>query len=267
MRFVSDDRKVESKSPCMKVIAAGLSRCATSSLQAALESDVLGYEPCMHMAHIAPHADREKLILAALQETNPKERQKILHKVFDGYQATSDYPGWIFTDDLMDMYPDAIVILNQRQSAEAWLESIGQSLQFFGTMWYYVPTFLWQTDRLHYWLHIYGYERLKERFPNITGLYTTQFYHLHNEWVREEAKKRGRKVVEWYPSDGWNPVCEALGKAPPKDGRPFPRLNDSAQMKMVKRILVGRGLISWALLGGALWAGWTYGPGLIREYL
>lgn len=261
MRFYHDDRKVESKAPCMKVIGAGLSRCATSSLQAALESDILGFDPCIHMAHIVPHSDREALVIEALQEQDKEKRQKILHKIFDGYKATADFPGWIFADDLMDMYPDAVVVLNKRENGQVWAKSIGNSLHFFGTLWYCIPTFLWTTDRLHYWIHRSAYEMAHRRFKSV-NLYTPEFYDLHNAWVRTEAKKRGVEVIEWSPADQWAPLCKALGKEEPKDKRPFPRLNEASQMAMVKRILVTRGLVSWAVLGGTVWASWKYGPSL-----
>ena len=63
MRFVSDDRVVDrgANKRKMAVIAAGLPRCATSSLQKALESDVIGCYPSMHMAHVVPHPDRGRV--------------------------------------------------------------------------------------------------------------------------------------------------------------------------------------------------------------
>ena len=70
VRFIhpTDDKKdvVGKKPPKMQVLALGLSRCGTSSLQAALESDVIGAGPSMHMAHIAPYADQEVLVLDAM---------------------------------------------------------------------------------------------------------------------------------------------------------------------------------------------------------
>ena len=117
VRFLSDSRVVDPSSRRLQVIAAGLSRCATSSVQAALESPYLDFNPSMHMAHVAPHAHREQLVIDAMQEENRERRHKLLHQLFDGYAATSDFPGWAFVDDLMDMYPEAKVVLNQRKSA------------------------------------------------------------------------------------------------------------------------------------------------------
>jgi len=94
-RFISDSRVVEQGpgSPRIQVIAAGLPRCGTSSIQAALESPYLGFAPAMHMASVMPHTDRLQLVVDAIQEEDRKRRHELLHKLFDGYGATSDFPG------------------------------------------------------------------------------------------------------------------------------------------------------------------------------
>lgn len=104
-RFITDDRVIDTKTGAqsIKVICAGLPRCATSSLQTALEGPVIGISPCMHMAHVAPHADRLRLCLAAMAEMDDTtRRQEILGTLFAGYAATADFPGIFFIDDLMD---------------------------------------------------------------------------------------------------------------------------------------------------------------------
>lgn len=267
MRFLSDDRKVDPNGAKMRVLALGLSRCATTSLQAALESDVIGLAPCMHMAHVGPHADKGQMVLDAIREPEGSaRRQKLLHRVFDGYRATADFPGWHFAADLMDMYPDASVVLNQRKNAHVWAESFRNSLRFFGTLPYLAMCFLWKTDRLHYAIHKAAYAAAERKF-GIKDIFTPEFYDIHNNWVRAEASKRGRRVLEWEVGDGWGPLCEFLGKHPPEDGRAFPRLNDAAALNTVKRILVARGLLSWAALGAAAWASWSYGPGFIEKII
>ena len=105
MRFFSDDKSIaeQSKSQCsLEVIGAGLPRCATSSLQAALESSHLGFSPSMHMARVIPHVDRAQLVIDALREKDRNRRQKLLYQIFDGFAATCDFPGVMFIDDLMD---------------------------------------------------------------------------------------------------------------------------------------------------------------------
>lgn len=239
--------------PKMQVLGLGLSRCATSSFQAAVESDVINLGPSMHMAHVAPYADRLQMVIDAIDlPQGSHERQKILHKLFDGYGAACDFPTWYFSADLMDMYPDAAIVLNQRQSARIWADSIQASIGFFRTLPFLVTCYLWKTDRLHYHIHHICGRKLT------IDLFSPEFYDAHNDWVRAEAAKRGRPVLEWQAGDGWGPLCEFLGKGLPTDGRPFPHLNDAADMTMLKRILVARGLISWAILGLAGFGAYYY---------
>jgi hypothetical protein len=263
MRFFTDDKADErnkGQRP-LEVIAAGLPRCATSSLQAALET-TLGFSPSMHMARVVPHADRAQLVIDALREKDRNRRQKLLHQLFDGFAATCDFPGVMFIDDLMDMYPDAKVVLNQRKSGKVWADSISSSLMFFGTKTYLAIGFLIKTDRLHYEMHQQAYKLWLERFGvERTQPFTPEFYNLYNQWVRDEAAKRGRPVLEFHIEGGWKSLCPFLGKPLPPVDVPFPHLNDQRTMAIVKTVVIVRGLLSWAALGGALYAGIRFGRG------
>ncbi|MDH3683177.1 MAG: sulfotransferase family protein, partial [Acidimicrobiia bacterium] len=43
------------------------------------------------------------------------------------------------------------------------------------------------------------------------------------------AEVHGDHILVRQPSDGWGPLCEALGCPVPDE--PFPRLNDSAEFR------------------------------------
>ncbi|KAE9381030.1 hypothetical protein N431DRAFT_457646 [Stipitochalara longipes BDJ] len=258
VRFVTKDDKAEKTQRGMEVITAGLSRCATSSLQAALESSSLGYAPTMHMSYVLPYSDRLQLVIDALREKDRKRRQKILHKLFDGYGATCDFPGMIFVDDLMDMYPNAKVILNQRASGKVWAESISNSLAYLHSKTYYGICFLFKTDRLHYRAVQETYQIMRERVGvDIDNPFTPEAYAMHNKWVRDQAAKRGKVVLDWQAEDGWKPLCAFLGK--PVPDTPFPHLNDQRAMMTLKAILTIRGLLGWLALVGVLYAGVWFG--------
>lgn len=252
-RFLTDSLVVDkSKQASLQVLAAGLPRCATSSLQAALESPHIQLAPCMHMAHVAPNVDRGKVLLEALGELDDSRRHKLLHILFDGYQASTDYPGSLFADDLMDMYPEAKIILNKRPGGGAgWPQSMN-NLAWAKYPKYYATCFLWSTDRnlYHIW---HACSKRSMRLLGLTAdeLNTEKHYEAHNAWVHAEAAKRGREVFEFEPKDGWKALCQLLGKDAP-DSEPFPHVNDAAQVQMIKRILYARGAISWALLIGVV---------------
>lgn len=263
MRVVNESINVDRKGlgSRMKVIGAGLPRCATSSLQAAFESPTFNLNPCMHMAHIAPNAGRERLILQAMQEDNREKRQKLLHEVFDGFEATTDFPGFWFIDDLMDMYPDAHIVLNQREGGgDAWFQSFTNAIGFFMTRTYYYICFPQVTDRLHWQIHHVAKGLWRKRWGCERG---QEFYDVYQAFVLAEAKKRGRDVLIWKAQDGWKPLCELLGKESPKE--PFPWVNDAATMATVKKILVARGILSWTAIVGGIYASWRYGPGLLAR--
>lgn len=255
MRFLNDDLVIDraNRVPMMQVIGAGLPRCATSSIQAALESQYIGLTPCMHFAHIAPHADRSDILLAAMQEVDAARRHKLLHKLFDGFKASTDFPGSLFPDDLMDMYPDAKIVLNKRPGGGAkWEQSI-KVLGYAGSPLYHAVCFLWKTDRNLHKLWALFLERSKDTLGLTDDeLLTAKHYDAHNAWVHAAAAMRGREVVEFEPRDGWEPLCAILGKEAPED-KPFPHRNDASEVRMIVRILYTRGLISWLLLGGVIY--------------
>jgi hypothetical protein len=256
MRFISDDPNARDLSykGGLKVTVAGLPRCATSSLQCVLEND-LGFGPCMHMAYVAPHTHLLKLCHSALLETDKAKRQKILHTIFDGYKSTSDFPGMAFADDLIEMYPDAKVILNQRESAQKWLKSISGTIKFFSETRY-----LWSTDYWHWKVHQAVKVCWKRRFnvgDGPDGVFVLEGYDKHNDWVRDAARKNGSPVLEWQPEQGWEPICKFLDKPMPQE--PFPRLNDENTIRVLRAVLVTRGLMSWAaLLASPVLAYWGW---------
>jgi hypothetical protein len=251
MRFFDNNLVTnESDQTAMQVLGAGLPRCATSSLQAALEH--IGLAPCMHFAHIAPNTERSDLVLAALREHNTARRHKLLYKLFAGFQATTDWPASVFMDDLMDMYPDAKIVLNKRPGGgHQWEKSI-LVLTFAASPVYHTLCLLWKTDRniASMWFDIM---ELYQRRLGLSAdeLLTVKHYEAHNAWIRAEAAKRGRNILEFEPQDGWESLCVFLGKEAPKD-EPFPHKNDAAEVRKVVRILYARGAISWVALGAVI---------------
>lgn len=238
-----------------KVLALGLPRCATSSLQSALET--LGYTPCMHMAHIQPSATRQHLVTAALQAHKPADtphRHKLLTQLLAGCAATADFPSIAFADDLMDLYPNAAIILNTRgrsvAAAESWHRSFSEGLRFFDSWMFWAATCLVRSDRAMMSMMRAADEMYRARWG--LTFRDVEIYEAHNEWVRAEAKKRGREVLEFVAEDGWAPLCAFLGKEVPV-GVAYPRVNDQRTMKMVKRFILARGILHWVGLFVVIW--------------
>ncbi|KAI1641086.1 hypothetical protein F4809DRAFT_647566 [Biscogniauxia mediterranea] len=191
----------------LEVICAGLPRCATNSLKHALQ--YLGYPTC-HMMDIIWWPDRQRQAIALYREQNDRARQAKLQKLFEGFSACCDAPGTSFVDDLMDMYPDAKIVLNQRRDPKTWARSFDEGIMFFCGWGYWFFGLLMTLDRLHCEFTTLYVNQLRGRF-GLQGRrdWLEDAYVLHNQWVRDEAAKRGRPVLEWTPGDGWEPLCES----------------------------------------------------------
>lgn len=74
--------------------------------------------------------------------------------------------------------------------------------------------------------------------------------------MRVAAQERGRSHLEFKAEDGWGPLCEFLGKDIP--GTDFPKLNEKKTFAIIKGIMITKGILSWAAVGGAAWLGWRY---------
>ncbi|RDL38627.1 uncharacterized protein BP5553_02967 [Venustampulla echinocandica] len=226
----------------MKVIVAGLPRTATTSIKAALEH--LGYGPCYH--HIEPlnQYDRIKLSSEIIACKDKIQRQKMLQKLFHGFEVALEHPAGPCLDDLLEIYPDAKVILSTRKNASVWLESflgMGPDLRspLFRFTTYWLPG-VWTTSNLHEaWLR-----QCNERWGIPKPC--TELYHAHNGWVRTIVPED--RLLEFQPAMGWNPLCKFLKKDRSSITGPFPRLNPRQYLKGLKDMaqIVG-GLIWFAL--------------------
>src|SRR2546421_981927 len=115
MRFVSPSGQIahclsevppgyaDGGSMTLKIIGAGFGRTGTASLKEALEQ--LGFDKCYHMSEVMMNPGHAK-VWAAAGEGKPIDWDAL----FQGYQATVDWPACAFYKELMQHYPDAKVI-------------------------------------------------------------------------------------------------------------------------------------------------------------
>jgi hypothetical protein len=252
-----------SKGP-VQVIAAGLPRCATTTLKEVLESpDFLNVGPTMHMNRCLPSPANMHFIWEALREPDTQKRRAILYKLFAGCAATADFPGHLFIEDLVEMYPDIKVVLNVRKNgAEDWAASMSSTIApFMG--WQYRTACYWsQPDYWHYQCEVEWQRFVQEKF-GVKNFWSAELYEKHNQWVLDVCQKRGKKVLVWEPSMGWGSLCEFLGKKEPESG--IPRTNDRGKMEKIVLWRISIGLKLWATkvvapLAFSAFGGW----GLLR---
>ncbi|MGH2498001.1 MAG: sulfotransferase family protein [Ktedonobacteraceae bacterium] len=194
----------------LKVIGAGFGRTGTLSLKHALEE--LGFGPCYHMTELfeRPVANEQ---WAAIVRGEPVD----WHTVFEGYQATVDWPACAYYRELMQVYPDAKVLLSVRDP-EKWYESVANTiyqaprqnsdhaLSVHGRM---VSALIWQST-------------FDDRFEDKD--YAISVFLRHIEEVKQQVP--AEKLLVYDVKEGWEPLCAFLGAGVP--AKPFPHVNDRA---------------------------------------
>ncbi|HWY90223.1 MAG TPA: sulfotransferase [Solirubrobacteraceae bacterium] len=211
----------------MQVIGAGFGRTGTMTLKAALEE--LGVGPCYHMVEVL-WGDTSRLPLWQAAANGEEVDWKA---VFEGFQSTVDWPGCTFWEPLMEVFPDAKVLLTVRDP-ESWYESARNTI--------YASLIAGQKGELQE-----GDEEppSPEAFQMISALiwqgtfhgkfedkaYAIEKFNEHNETVKRKVPPE--RLVVHEVKEGWKPLAQMLGVPEPRTE--FPRLND----KVAFREMVG----------------------------
>lgn len=183
------------------------------SLKLALEKLLGG--PCYHMLEVFPRPDHIEMWRKAIAGDEPD-----CDKLFDGFVAAVDWPVAAFWREISEAYPDAPILLSIRD-ADSWWRSADRTIlegafrRFPG-------------DADDPWRQM-AIELFRDRFtPNYLDEDEAKAaFNRHNEEVRRTAPK-GR-LVEWNITDGWGPLCLALGMPIPED--PFPHANTTEEFR------------------------------------
>jgi hypothetical protein len=195
----------------MNVIGAGFGRTGTLSLKAALER--LGFGPCAHMVPLIEDQERSRLWLRAAEGD-----RDCLREALAGCRSTVDWPGAYFWRDLVELYPEAKVVLTVRDP-ESWYASAATTIypaamsakNADGPM----PPFA-RMAHATVWDGTF-----KGRFADRD--FAIGVMEDHNEAVRREVP--AGRLLEFEVREGWAPLCDFLGVEPPAED--FPRLNDA----------------------------------------
>jgi Sulfotransferase domain len=191
----------------LRVVGAGLPRTATRSLKDALEL-LLGGR-CYHMAEVFQHLEDVPTWRAATRG------EEIDWSLFPPDSiAAVDWPASAYWRELADANPDAVIVLSTRESAAKWWESADETI--FPVLRNPVEP---EHEEWHKMVHELATREISEDWDNPER--AQAFYERHNEQVRREAPPD--RLLEWRATDGWEPLCEALGVDVPAE--PFPRVN------------------------------------------
>lgn len=195
----------------LRVVGAGLPRTGTSSLRAALEQ-LLGGR-CCHMSALPGHPFN---LGAGWQQALAGEAP-IWNLLLEDYVAAVDWPAALFWRELSEANPDTLVLLSLRDSAETWWQSMNATILPVARM-ALAPDWNEGRDLLTLLERFAG----TQQWDNPTTLMTA--YTRHNAAVRNTVP--AHRLLTWQASEGWAPICRALGVAEPE--LPFPWTNRRA---------------------------------------
>jgi hypothetical protein len=195
----------------LKVVGAGVGRTGTNSLKVALEQ--LTGAPCHHMFEIIVDPSQTVGWTDAI-EGRPVDWSTMP----SGYDTLVDWPGASFWPELAAANPDALVLLSVREP-DVWYKSASNTIfqVFDGAPPEMQPWFEAMRTLLR--------DRFSDQLDNPTAMMDA--FVRHNDAVR--AAIPAERLLEWTPSDGWEPICERLGVDVPDE--PFPRTNDTNQWR------------------------------------
>lgn len=207
----------------LKVIGAGFGRTGTLSMKAALEQ--LGYNKCHHMLEVMPNATQLNAWHAISQGEAPD-----WDDVFDGFQASVDFPSSAYWRELAAHYPDAKIILTSR-SFDSWYDSASETIYpVIATIpgWMtMIPTVKKIKDMTHgaIWDGVFG-----GKFEDKEA--TRKVFEQHEADVKSAFSDD--RLLVFHPKEGWEPLCSFLGQ--PVPDTPFPNVNDRAEFQ--KRLAI-----------------------------
>jgi hypothetical protein len=212
----------------VKVIGAGFGRTGTMSLKAALEE--LGFGPCYHMIEVFEHPEHVGFWEAAWRG-EPVDWDGFLGR----YEATVDWPACTFYEELLQRHPDAKVLLSVRDP-ERWYDSTRATIYeiskitagsrlsraIFAFVGLFVPG-VFQIGRMGNEIIWQG--TFDGKFEDRS--HAIKVFKRHNEEIRRRVPRD--RLLVYEVKEGWGPLCEFLGVEEPE--KPFPSLNDAAQMR------------------------------------
>ena len=223
------DRHGRKRTVPMKVLSLGFSRTGTQSMQEALT--ILGY-PTYHFSKIFENvrdADVWEEALRAQADGRAVNWKQMLDQVLGDYEAMTDAPAILFWRELLESYPDAKVVLVERDM-EKWHPSVRglwmgalnpfatYVLRFTDPFWFgrvvsltmtYVKSFTGTSDPA----------KAVERAP--------AKYRAYYADIRAGVPKD--RMLEYQLGSGWEPLCSYLGKEVPN--APFPHRNEAAMLE------------------------------------
>lgn len=200
----------------LELIGAGFGRTGTMSLKLALEQ--LGLAPCHHMAELFSHPEQ-----APTWHDAARGKPTDWCEFLKDYRAAVDWPACYFWRELAAAFPDAKVLLTERD-ADAWYKSMEHTI--FQAMA--------RIDRVADdpvrgpQMRMASYIVAEKTFGGrLDREHVLSVYKAHNEAVKRAIPPE--KLLVYDVGQGWELLCKFLGV--PVPATPFPRTNTSEEFR------------------------------------
>jgi hypothetical protein len=198
----------------LRVVGAGLGRTGTASLKVALEQ-LLGGR-CYHMLEVFERDDAPAWDAAIDGDVD-------WDSLLGDYSASVDWPASAFWRELLAENPEALILLSERDSPQAWWASMERTI--VPTLQRPVPPDEPALVRQRAMIATLLRRRFTPEWDDAAA--SMAAYERHNADVRDGAP--ARQLLQWRPGDGWEPICAALQL--PVPSAPFPRENTTADFR------------------------------------
>lgn len=204
----------------MRLIGAGFGRTGTLSLKLALEK--LGLSRCYHMMEVYQNPSHFELWSRAHAGEDIDWDQ-----LFEGYEASVDWPSCNLWREQLAHFPDAKVLLSLRDP-ERWYESIMNTIykstadglesddeqQQRGAKW--AMEIVWN----------HQFDGRMDDPKHVIGV-----FERHNQDVIDSVP--ADRLLVFEASQGWEPLCRFLGVDVPDED--YPRVNTTEQFNQRRR--------------------------------
>ena len=134
----------------------------------------------------------------------------------------------------MEQYPDAKVLLSVRDG-KSWEASMRETVyaMFYGdSIMAHVLRARYHVDPLwRRYVDVVASISFEQKGPYAGNHHDRETLIAAMERWNDQVKDYvpADRLVVWQPADGWEPICEALGK--PVPDKPFPRLHDTNEFR------------------------------------
>ncbi|KAI4699366.1 hypothetical protein J4E81_005261 [Alternaria sp. BMP 2799] len=232
------DRDERTRKKPMRILVLGMCRTGTTTIAVALRK--LGYtshqmrDVLAKPSELALWEEAVNVTLLPPQE-RPSNQQKMepygmeeFDKLLADYDVVMDLPGCVFASELVKAYPEAKVILTKRRY-EDWEQSMQDSIWCLDT---------WRLFTLCRQLNITQLAPLMRLVHSIFQVHNGNNYggpaaksafNQHYDTVRSLVPQSQLLELDTDEELKWEPLCEFLGKAVPKEG--FPKTSEDKAMR------------------------------------